>query len=95
VFKTEQKGWGVRTWDTILPGALVCEYTGVLRRNAEVEGLLDNKYIFDIDCLQTIKGLDGRKVLDISLRFAGSIWISMLYYCNTLLPIARQSFYVK
>jgi euchromatic histone-lysine N-methyltransferase len=73
VFKTEQKGWGVRTWDTILPGALVCEYTGVLRRNAEVEGLLDNKYIFDIDCLQTIKGLDGRKVLDISLPFAGSI----------------------
>ncbi|KAK1696910.1 hypothetical protein QYE76_013607 [Lolium multiflorum] len=61
VFKTELKGWGVRTWDTILPGGLVCEYTGVLRRNAEAEGLQDNKYIFDIDCLQTIKGLDGRK----------------------------------
>ena len=61
VFKTELKGWSVRTWDTILPGALICEYTGVLRRNAEVEGLLDNNYIFDIDCLQTIKGLDGRK----------------------------------
>ncbi|KAM0838072.1 hypothetical protein ACQ4PT_061211 [Festuca glaucescens] len=63
VFKTELKGWGVRTWDTILPGGLVCEYTGVLRRNAEAEGLQDNKYIFDIDCLQTIKGLDGRKEL--------------------------------
>uniref|UniRef100_A0ACD5TH21 Uncharacterized protein n=1 Tax=Avena sativa TaxID=4498 RepID=A0ACD5TH21_AVESA len=61
VFKTALKGWGVRTWDAILPGALICEYTGVLRRNAEVEGLMDNKYIFDIDCLQTIKGLDGRK----------------------------------
>uniref|UniRef100_A0ACD5TAH4 Uncharacterized protein n=1 Tax=Avena sativa TaxID=4498 RepID=A0ACD5TAH4_AVESA len=61
VFKTELKGWGVRTWDTILPGALICEYTGVLRRNEEVECLMDNKYIFDIDCLQTIKGLDGRK----------------------------------
>uniref|UniRef100_K3ZCJ1 Histone-lysine N-methyltransferase n=2 Tax=Setaria italica TaxID=4555 RepID=K3ZCJ1_SETIT len=61
VFKTESKGWGVRTWDTILPGALICEYTGVLRRTTEVEGLLENNYIFDIDCLQTIKGLDGRE----------------------------------
>lgn len=67
VFKTESKGWGVRTWDTILPGALICEYTGVLRRTAEVEGLLENNYIFDIDCLQTIKGLDGREVWNVSL----------------------------
>ncbi|KAJ1262694.1 hypothetical protein BS78_09G129300 [Paspalum vaginatum] len=63
VFKTESKGWGVRTWDTILPGALICEYTGILRRTTEVEGLLENNYIFDIDCLQTIKGLDGREEL--------------------------------
>ncbi|KAK3138901.1 hypothetical protein QOZ80_5AG0374900 [Eleusine coracana subsp. coracana] len=61
VFKTESKGWGVRTWDTILPGALICEYTGVLRRTTEVEGVLENNYIFDIDCLQTIKGMDGRE----------------------------------
>ncbi|CAO2150119.1 unnamed protein product [Urochloa humidicola] len=61
VFKTKSKGWGVRTWDTILPGGLICEYTGVLRRTAEVEELLENNYIFDIDCLQTIKGLDGRE----------------------------------
>ncbi|CAN6373504.1 unnamed protein product [Urochloa humidicola] len=61
VFKTKSKGWGVRTWDTILPGALICEYTGVLRRTAEVEELRENNYIFDIDCLQTIKGLDGRE----------------------------------
>lgn len=61
VFKTVSKGWGVRTRDTILPGSLICEYTGVLRRNAEVEGLLENNYLFDIDCVQTIKGLDGRE----------------------------------
>ncbi|OEL35409.1 Histone-lysine N-methyltransferase, H3 lysine-9 specific SUVH4 [Dichanthelium oligosanthes] len=60
VSKTESKGWGVRTWDTVLPGALICEYTGILR-TTEVEGLLENNYIFDIDCLQTIKGLDGRE----------------------------------
>ncbi|CAD6333944.1 unnamed protein product [Miscanthus lutarioriparius] len=61
VFKTKSKGWGVRTWDSILPGALICEYTGVLRRTTEVEGLLENNYIFDIDCLQTMEGLDGRE----------------------------------
>uniref|UniRef100_A0A0E0N725 SET domain-containing protein n=1 Tax=Oryza rufipogon TaxID=4529 RepID=A0A0E0N725_ORYRU len=61
VFKTASKGWGVRTWDTILPGAPICEYTGVLRRTEEVDGLLQNNYIFDIDCLQTMKGLDGRE----------------------------------
>ncbi|KQK11317.1 hypothetical protein BRADI_2g59430v3 [Brachypodium distachyon] len=61
VFKTASKGWGVRTWDTILPGAPICEYVGVLRRTEEVSGLLQNNYIFDIDCLQTMKGLDGRE----------------------------------
>uniref|UniRef100_A0ACD5XJT7 Uncharacterized protein n=1 Tax=Avena sativa TaxID=4498 RepID=A0ACD5XJT7_AVESA len=61
VFKTASKGWGVRTWDTILPGAPICEYVGVLSRTEDVDGLLQNNYIFDIDCLQTMKGLDGRE----------------------------------
>jgi [histone H3]-lysine9 N-trimethyltransferase EHMT len=75
VFKTESKGWGVRTWDTILPGALICDYTGLLRRTVEVEGLLENTYIFDIDCLQTIKGLDGREVpIEISLHIRFNGW---------------------
>ncbi|KAG2603097.1 histone-lysine N-methyltransferase, H3 lysine-9 specific SUVH4-like isoform X1 [Panicum virgatum] len=60
VFKTASKGWGVRTWDTILPGAPICEYTGVLRRTDDLDGL-QNNYCFDIDCLQTMKGLDGRE----------------------------------
>uniref|UniRef100_A0A0A9D6T7 Uncharacterized protein n=1 Tax=Arundo donax TaxID=35708 RepID=A0A0A9D6T7_ARUDO len=60
VFKTASKGWGVRTWDTILPGAPICEYTGVLRRTEDLDSL-QNNYVFDIDCLQTMKGLDGRE----------------------------------
>ncbi|AQK98389.1 Histone-lysine N-methyltransferase H3 lysine-9 specific SUVH4 [Zea mays] len=60
VFKTASKGWGVRTWDTILPGAPICEYTGVLRRTEDLDGS-QNNYCFDIDCLQTMKGLDGRE----------------------------------
>ncbi|KAJ4813760.1 hypothetical protein LUZ62_026326 [Rhynchospora pubera] len=62
VFKTPSKGWAVRSWDTIPAGAPVCEYVGILKRSDEVESNhFDNKYIFDIDCLQTMKGLDGRE----------------------------------
>jgi hypothetical protein len=52
----------------ILPGAPICEYVGVLRTTEEVDGLLQNNYIFDIDCLQTMMGLDGREVLIVSLQ---------------------------
>ncbi|ONK56108.1 uncharacterized protein A4U43_C10F4210 [Asparagus officinalis] len=61
VFRTANKGWAVRSWDTIPSGAPVCEYTGILRRTDEVDADLENNYIFDIDCLQTMKGLDGRE----------------------------------
>ncbi|KAE8766654.1 D-aminoacyl-tRNA deacylase [Hordeum vulgare] len=37
VFKTASKGWGVRTWDTILPGLQSVNTVGVLRRTEEVD----------------------------------------------------------
>lgn len=33
VFKTKNRGWGVRSHDTIPPGAFVCTYTGELITN--------------------------------------------------------------
>lgn len=62
VFRTPKKGWAVRSWDTIPAGAPICEYTGILMKTDEVENASENNYIFDIDCLQTMKGLDGREV---------------------------------
>ncbi|KAJ6831971.1 histone-lysine N-methyltransferase, H3 lysine-9 specific SUVH4 [Iris pallida] len=61
VFRTANKGWAVRSWDTIPAGAPVCEYIGELSRSDEVDAISENNYIFDIDCLQTMKGLDGRE----------------------------------
>ncbi|OAY64701.1 Histone-lysine N-methyltransferase, H3 lysine-9 specific SUVH4 [Ananas comosus] len=61
VFRTPKKGWGVRSWDTIPPGAPVCEYTGILRRSDEADSALENNYIFEIDCVETLKGVDGRE----------------------------------
>lgn len=62
VFRTPKKGWGVRSWDYIPAGAPICEYTGVLKRSDEGDNVLENNFIFDIDCLQTMKGLDGRQM---------------------------------
>ncbi|KAI3847899.1 hypothetical protein MKX03_026138 [Papaver bracteatum] len=60
VYRTPKKGWGVRSWDFIPSGAYVCEYIGIINRTDEVHDP-ENFYIFDIDCLQTMKGLDGRE----------------------------------
>ncbi|KAJ4729557.1 histone-lysine N-methyltransferase, H3 lysine-9 specific SUVH4 [Melia azedarach] len=63
VFRTPKKGWAVRSWDFIPAGAPVCEYIGVLMRTEDLDNAGDNEnnYIFDIDCLQTMRGLGGRE----------------------------------
>lgn len=63
VFRTPKKGWAVRSGDFIPSGAPVCEYIGVLRRTDELDNVADNDYIFEIDCLQTMKEIGGREVL--------------------------------
>ncbi|RWW10890.1 hypothetical protein BHE74_00041643, partial [Ensete ventricosum] len=62
VFRMPKKGWGVRSWDTIPSGAPICEYTGILTKTDEIDNVEENNYIFEIDCLQTMKGLDGREL---------------------------------
>ncbi|XP_011033766.1 PREDICTED: histone-lysine N-methyltransferase, H3 lysine-9 specific SUVH4 isoform X2 [Populus euphratica] len=61
VFRTPKKGWAVRSWDFLPAGAPVCEYIGVLMRTEDTNHVCENNYIFDIDCLQTMRGLDGRE----------------------------------
>lgn len=62
MFRTPKKGWAVRSWDYIPSGAPVCEYIGKLMKTEDADAVTENNYIFDIDCLQTMKGLDGREV---------------------------------
>ncbi|XP_020519918.1 histone-lysine N-methyltransferase, H3 lysine-9 specific SUVH4 isoform X2 [Amborella trichopoda] len=61
VFRTPNKGWAVRSLESIPSGAPICEYTGFLRQTDEIDNELENNYIFEIDCLQTMKGIDGRQ----------------------------------
>ncbi|KAF9616431.1 hypothetical protein IFM89_029685 [Coptis chinensis] len=60
VYRTSDKGWAVRSWDFIPAGAPVCEYFGTLMRTSDLDDVVGNVFIFEIDCLQTMKGLDGR-----------------------------------
>lgn len=52
----------MRSWDYIPSGAPICEYIGLLKRTEDLDPAADNSYVIDIDCLQTMKGLDGREV---------------------------------
>ncbi|KAJ6710877.1 HISTONE-LYSINE N-METHYLTRANSFERASE H3 LYSINE-9 SPECIFIC SUVH4 [Salix koriyanagi] len=61
VFRTPKKGWAVRSWEFIPAGAPVCEYIGALVRTEDTDHVCENNYIFDIDCLQTMRGLGGRE----------------------------------
>ncbi|KAE8689420.1 Histone-lysine N-methyltransferase, H3 lysine-9 specific SUVH4 [Hibiscus syriacus] len=61
VFRTPKRGWAVRSWDFIPAGAPVCEYIGELMRTEELDSVSENNYIFEIDCLQTMRGLGGRE----------------------------------
>ncbi|PIA25628.1 hypothetical protein AQUCO_11000035v1 [Aquilegia coerulea] len=61
VFRTPNKRWAVRSSEFIPSGAPVCEYTGLLRRTNGMGNLIGNEYILEIDCLETMKGLGGRK----------------------------------
>lgn len=73
VFRTAKKGWAVRSWDFIPSGAPVCEYTGILGRTEDVDSVLENNYIFEIDCLQTIKGLGQRERRSKNVAYASSL----------------------
>ncbi|KAL8106950.1 uncharacterized protein LOC141670429 [Apium graveolens] len=49
IFKTESRGWGVRSLNSISAGSFICEYTGELLEDREAEKRTGNdEYLFDI-----------------------------------------------
>lgn len=50
VFKTRDKGWGLRSWDPIRTGSFICEYAGEVIEASKVKdfgGENEDNYIFD------------------------------------------------
>ncbi|KAG8381067.1 hypothetical protein BUALT_Bualt06G0083500 [Buddleja alternifolia] len=49
IFKTESRGWGIRSRNFISSGSFICEYVGELLRDKEAELRVgDDEYLFDI-----------------------------------------------
>ncbi|KAI7743427.1 hypothetical protein M8C21_011278, partial [Ambrosia artemisiifolia] len=49
IFKTESRGWGVRSLSSISSGSFICEYVGELLEESEAEERKGNdEYLFDI-----------------------------------------------
>ncbi|KAF8081917.1 hypothetical protein N665_0856s0008 [Sinapis alba] len=46
VFKTENRGWGLRSWDPIRAGSFICIYAGEAKEKSNVEEQTDD-YVFD------------------------------------------------
>ncbi|XP_069938881.1 uncharacterized protein G9a isoform X3 [Cherax quadricarinatus] len=49
LFKTAEKGWGVRALKTIQKGSYVCEYVGEIITDLEADQRQDDSYLFDLD----------------------------------------------
>lgn len=55
VFKTNNRGWGLRSWDPIRAGTFICEYAGEVLDRVKVHQERDeaesNEYLFDTTCV--------------------------------------------
>lgn len=71
IFKTQDRGWGLRSWDTIPAGCFVCEYTGRLIHN--VDSLRNKDYVLNLSRLSKSKPLWGdiSRILDSPASLAG------------------------
>lgn len=49
MFKTEQKGWGIKTLRNIPKGSFVCEYIGEILTDADLNNRENDSFIFDLD----------------------------------------------
>lgn len=56
LFRTRNKGWGIRTLRLIPRGTYVCEYVGEIISDLEADQREDDSYLFDLDnrvCIYT------------------------------------------
>ncbi|VFQ72292.1 unnamed protein product [Cuscuta campestris] len=47
VFKTKNRGWGLRSWDPIRGGCFICEYAGEVIDADDIGSYREDNYIFD------------------------------------------------
>lgn len=63
LFKTQNKGWGIRCLDDIAKGSFVCIYAGKILTDdfADKEGLeMGDEYFANLDHIESVGELQGR-----------------------------------
>uniref|UniRef100_A0A0E0ELE0 Histone-lysine N-methyltransferase n=1 Tax=Oryza meridionalis TaxID=40149 RepID=A0A0E0ELE0_9ORYZ len=85
VFRTANKGWGVRSLRSISSGSFICEYVGILLTDKEADKRTNDEYLFDIshncddeDCSK------GRPSTISSLNSSGGCSQTMEDVCFTI-----------
>ncbi|GJS00714.1 histone-lysine N-methyltransferase, H3 lysine-9 specific SUVH1-like protein [Tanacetum coccineum] len=99
VFKTKNKGWGLRSWDPIRAGAFICEYAGVVVGGNGID--YDDNYIFD--ATRSFETLEPRPIeepvkfpypLVISAKHEGNVSRFMNHSCSPNVywqPVVREN----
>lgn len=55
LFKSPDKGWGLKALQLIEKGTYVCEYVGEIISDSEADNREDDSYLFDLDNRVKIK----------------------------------------
>ena len=105
VFKTKDRGWGLRSWDPLRAGAFICEYAGEVIASDKLEELgseNEDDYIFDATRTYPLFELPGDSneapkiphPLIISAKNAGNVGRFMNHSCSPNVswqPILREN----
>ncbi|KAL1553915.1 Histone-lysine N-methyltransferase, H3 lysine-9 specific suvh1 [Salvia divinorum] len=104
VFKTKNRGWGLRSWDPIRAGSFICEYAGDIVKvtASDFENANDDNYIFDAgryyEPLERVYDSNSSKKapfpLVISAKSNGNVSRFMNHSCSPNVfwqPVLRES----
>jgi hypothetical protein len=106
VFKTKNRGWGLRTLDPIRAGTFICEYAGQVVDPTKIDKFgidVDDEFVFDATRTpQPLGVMPGDPVepsklpfpLVISAKYSGNVARFMNHSCNPNLiwqPVSREN----
>ena len=88
VFKTQGKGWGLKTLKFIRKGTFVIEYVGEYITDSEADARDDDSYLFDLDEKISVSFVHRSLTLALLIVFLSLSWITgrniELYRCSKL-----------
>ncbi|PON91054.1 histone H3-K9 methyltransferase [Trema orientale] len=106
VFKTKDRGWGLRSWDPIRAGSFICEYAGQVIDPSKIDKFgvdIDDDYVFDATRISQPLGVlpgdssEGLKIpfpLVISAKYTGNVARFMNHSCSPNVlwqPVSREN----